>query len=78
MRGMQVKQHGPPNRLRELRRAADLKLYDLSAQLRVDTSTISRWEKGSGPIPDPAKLALAEIFGVSVAHLMGWEQHEAA
>lgn len=63
------------NRLRELRLERDLKLYDIAAYLRVDTSTVSRWEKG-GSIPDDAKLRLAEFFGVTVAYLMRWPEGE--
>jgi transcriptional regulator with XRE-family HTH domain len=35
-------------------------------------STLSRWENGSRPIPDPVKLFLAERFEVSVAYVMDW------
>lgn len=62
------------NRIAELRRARDMKLYDISYTLRVDPSTVSRWESGETTIPDPQKLKLAELFDVSVAYLMGWEE----
>ena len=65
-----------PNRLRQLREGRDLKLYDLASALRVDTSTIYRWEQGNA-IPDRRKLQLADFFGVPVAYLMGWEQEAA-
>lgn len=67
----------PPNRLRELREGRDLKPYDLAAKLRVDPSTIYRWERDGG-IPDPLKLELAEFFGVTGAYLMGWPERVAA
>jgi transcriptional regulator with XRE-family HTH domain len=63
------------NRLRELREARGLKLYDIAALLRVDPSTVNRWETGRvSNVPDDAKLALARFFDVSVAHLMGWDR----
>jgi len=68
----------PPNRIAYFRNAAGLSLRQLS--LRLDQtgegpteSTISRWERGAGGVPDTWKLALAELFGVSVTYLMGWE-----
>lgn len=64
----------PPNRLRELREAAGLKPYDIAAQLRVDQSTVYRWENGLSPIPDGAKLDLAERYGVTASYLMGWPE----
>lgn len=66
------------NRIRELRTARQLKQYDLAAELRVDQSTVARWERNVGSIPDDKKLALAQLFEVSVEHLMGWDREEAA
>jgi transcriptional regulator with XRE-family HTH domain len=66
----------PANRLRELREARDLKLYDLAARFRVDPSTVYRWE--TVRVPDEAKLQLAEFYGVTVAYLMGWPEKVAA
>jgi transcriptional regulator with XRE-family HTH domain len=63
-----------PNRLRELREAHGLKLYDISVNVRVDPATISRWETGKSQIPDDAKAQLAEMFGVTRAYLMGWDE----
>jgi transcriptional regulator with XRE-family HTH domain len=68
----------PANRLRELREARGLKPYDIAARLRVDPSTVWRWETRGGSVPDQAKLDLAAFYGVSVAHLMGWDETEAA
>lgn len=69
---MQVK---PSNRLRELRRDRDLKLYDISVVVRVDPATVHKWETGKvTTIPDDAKFAMAEMFGVSVSYLMGWDE----
>lgn len=38
-----------------------------------DTTTLYRWETGRQPIPDEDKHSLAELFGVTVAWMMGWE-----
>lgn len=67
----------PPNRLRELRELKGLARYDVSAHVRVDPTTVYRWERGDSPIPDDQKLALAELLGVSRAYLMGWEAEAA-
>jgi transcriptional regulator with XRE-family HTH domain len=60
------------NRLTQLRKAAGLERYDIAAKLRVDQSTVYRWERG-GTIPDDRKKQLADLLGVSIAHLMGWD-----
>ena len=59
-------------RLAELREEAGFKPYDISAKLRVHPQTVSRWESG-GTIPDSRKFDLANLFGVSIAYLMGWD-----
>lgn len=62
------------NRMRELRKQHGLKLYDVAALVRRDTATVHRWETGeTSTVPDDAKRALAERYGVSVDHLMGWD-----
>lgn len=66
------------NRLRELREAHDLKLWELSAVAERDASMIHRYETGTTRIPDDLKLRLAEHFGVTVAYLMGWDEEEVA
>lgn len=61
------------NRLGVLRRAADLTQKQLAEIVDVDGSMISRYESGQVSIPDQVKVALAARFGVSVSHLMGWD-----
>ena len=63
----------PPNRLRELRTRAVLKLYDISALLRRAPATVHPYETGNTPLPDELKIALAEHYGVTVEYLMGWD-----
>lgn len=64
------------NRLRELRLAHDLKLYEVSAIVGRSETVIGRYEKGQTRVPDDAKLKLARHYGVTVAHLMGWDAIE--
>ena len=64
----------PANRLRELRQNHGLKLYDISARFRVEPSTVNRWETGRSAVPDASKLDLADLYGVTVAYLMGWPE----
>jgi transcriptional regulator with XRE-family HTH domain len=68
----------PQNRLRELRLEEGYTQEQLAKRLarkgiRVNASTISRWEHSQVTIPDPHKPRLAEFFGVSVAYLLGFE-----
>lgn len=66
------------NRIAECREAKDLKLSEVAGALRVDQSTVWRWEK-TGRIPDERKHQLAAMLDVTVPYLMGWpESREAA
>jgi transcriptional regulator with XRE-family HTH domain len=62
----------PENRIRELRDEHGMSQAALAGHMEVDGSTVSRWERGKQPIPDVAKVRIAELFGVSVPWLMGW------
>ena len=66
----------PQNRLRELREESGLTMAGLAAKLSgpVHESTISRWERSVTSIPETRKHELAELLGVSVPFLMGWDQ----
>lgn len=64
----------PANRLREIRESVGLSARDLADRLGVHESTISRWETLKVCIPDERKQELAELFGTSVAYLMGWDE----
>lgn len=44
----------------------------VAAELGVSERTVYRWETGETSVPDDQKLALSELFGVSVPWLMGW------
>lgn len=60
------------NRLRQIREERRLSRADVASALRVDSSTIARWEI-NGSIPTSRVPALAEYLGVPKAHLMGWD-----
>ena len=64
------------NRLAELRREHRLKLVEVAAHVNKDQSVIYRYETGKTQIPDLVKLQLAELFGVTRAQLMGWDETE--
>lgn len=51
-----------------------LSLEDVASLRGVSRSTVHRWEMGEVQIPDDQKLALAELFGVRVVFLMGWDR----
>lgn len=63
----------PPNRIQELCKATGTKRAEIAVKCKVDPSTVWRWETGKSTIPDDKKFLLAELFGVSVTWLMGWE-----
>jgi transcriptional regulator with XRE-family HTH domain len=58
-------------RLAQLREGRGLKRHELAIEFGVDPSSIWRWER-SGP-PKEMLPRVAEFFGVSVEHLMGWD-----
>lgn len=64
------------NRIKELRKNQNItlkKLSDLLSQkgIKVNASQISNYEKGTTPRNDAIWVALAEIFNVNLAYLMG-------
>ena len=63
------------NRIYELRVESKRSQTGLAGEIGVDGSTISRWETGITPIRDLHKQQLAELFGCSVAYLMGWDDN---
>lgn len=63
----------PQNRLRELREAARLTRTQLAERVGVHPSTVGRWEDETMAFPDERKQHVAEVLGVSVAYLMGWD-----
>ena len=64
----------PRNRISMLRKIAGLSPEDIAERMNVVKVTVERWEAGAVQIPDHQKLALADLFGVSPAFLMGWPE----
>lgn len=60
------------NRIAKARQVQGLTRTQLAAQLGVGEYTVARWEKERTGVPDHQKLAMAELFGIDVAYLMGW------
>jgi len=63
------------NRLRALRERQGLSKDQLGTWVGVHARTIHRWEIGESAIPDYQKAFLADLFGVSIAHLMSWDEN---
>lgn len=66
----------PANRIKEIRLRKGLILSELAGALRVDQSTVYRWEQG-GAIADEDKFRLAALLEVDAPYLMGWSAEEA-
>lgn len=47
---------------------------DLAAKMDYNHSTITRIEAGKIDIPQSRIVQFAEVLGVSIAYLMGWEE----
>lgn len=63
-----------PNRLARLRTAQSLSTTQLAAALDVHVNTVTRWEQGqTAVIPHKYWATLSEMFGVSVAYLLGFD-----
>lgn len=57
-------------------RALAAKLSPQKNGLPVSHQTIANWESGRSRIPDARLAELAQFFGVTRAHLMGWDDDE--
>lgn len=65
---------GLGDRIKELRKARDMTLKDVSKSVGVDVGTVSRWENGK-MFPHAEQLnRLADLFGTSMAELMSGEE----
>jgi ribosome-binding protein aMBF1 (putative translation factor) len=63
-----------PNRLRELREAADLGRTELALALEVSEDTIRRLEDPTAVIPSKYIPTLARLVKADERHLMGWDR----
>lgn len=53
-----------------------MRLVHLAAHCNVSESTAHRWQSGRTPLPHEQVAAVAEFFGVSRAHVMGWDEDD--
>ena len=64
------------NRLKELRQEKKLSQKEIALELQIPLRTYQRWENGESQIkPDKAEK-LADFFGVSIAHLLGYDDND--
>ena len=64
------------NRLKELRKEKKLTQKELADKINVSKITVLRWENGERQIKPDKAQALADFFGVSIAHLLGYEDND--
>ena len=64
------------NRIKDLRRAANMSLEQVAERFGVDPSTVHRWETGEIEMTSRRMLELAGLFGVTPGALMGWDAGE--
>jgi transcriptional regulator with XRE-family HTH domain len=58
-------------RVKSERKARNWRQADLAKRSGYTQQQVSAWENGA-PIPDTAKVALAQAFGVRVGDLFSW------
>ncbi len=60
-------------RISEFRKAKDMTQYELADKLSISFQAVSNWERGNS-MPDISKLPeLAEVFGVSIDDILGYD-----
>ena len=64
------------NRLKKLRRAKKLTQKELAEETDIPYRTLQRWENGESQIKPEKAEKLANFFGVSIAHLLGYEDND--
>lgn len=64
------------NRLKELRKAKKLTQEELAREIGISKITVLRWENGERQIKLDKAQKLADFFGVSIAHLLGYEDND--
>lgn len=65
---------GTDNKLKKLRKEKKETQSQIAKLMGVNVKTISRWENGKFEIKPPQAQMLAKYFGVSVAHLLGYDE----
>ena len=64
------------NRLKELRKAKKLTQQELAEKTDIPYRTLQRWENGESQIKPDKTQKLADFFGVSIAHLLGYDDND--
>ena len=64
------------NRLKKLRRAKKLTQKELAEETDIPYRTLQNWENGESQIKPEKAEKLANFFGVSIAHLLGYEDND--
>lgn len=64
------------NRLKELRKEKGLTQQGLADEIGITKRTYQRWENGESQIKPDKAQQLADFFGVSIAHLLGYEDND--
>lgn len=64
------------NRLKELRKEKKLTQKELAQNIGAGLRTIQTWENGESQIKPDKAQKLADFFGVSIAHLLGYDDND--
>lgn len=64
------------NRLKELRKEKKLTQQELAEKTDIPYRTLQRWENGESQIKPDKAQKLADFFGVSIAHLLGYDDND--
>lgn len=64
------------NRLKELRKEKGLSQQALANELGVHYRTLQNWENGESQIKADKAQQLADFFGVSITHLLGYDDND--
>lgn len=64
------------NRLKELRQEKKLSQKELAKTIGVHYRTLQNWENGESQIKPDKAQQLADFFGVSIAHLLGYDDND--
>lgn len=65
-----------PNRIREVRKAHNMTMKQLGAEIGLAESTISQYETGKREPDYETLLRIGDLFGVTVGYLLGAEEQK--
>ena len=64
------------NKIKQLRKEKKLTQEELAEETDIPYRTLQRWENGESQIKPEKAEKLANFFGVSIAHLLGYEDND--